>query len=55
MFLSVGGTIGAIEDKMKFNSLKILFNTHKPTPDDMGILMKILNNYFFLIGVLGTF
>lgn len=55
MFLSVGGTIAAISDKIKFNSLKILFNTHEPTPDEMGILMKILNNYFYILGVLGTF
>lgn len=55
MFLNVEGTRGAIKDKMKFNSLKILFNTHKPSPDDLGTLMKILSNYFFLIGILGTF
>lgn len=55
MFISVDGTIGAISDKIKFNSLKQLFKTNDPVSDEMGILMKIFNNYIFIIGVLTTF
>lgn len=55
MYFSVGGTLTAIGDKVKLNSLKVLFDIHDPTPDEQGVLMKILNNYFFIIGVIGTF
>lgn len=41
MQIAVSSTLSAIEDKIGFNSLKILFNTHEPTPDQNATLMKI--------------
>lgn len=55
MYISVDGTIRAVKDKMKFSCLKIMFDTHEPTPDEQGILMKILESYFYIIGVLDKF
>jgi len=34
MYISVGGTVNAVQDKIKLNALKILFDTHDPTPDE---------------------
>lgn len=42
LYIAVSGTLYALEDKTRFNSLKVLFNTHEPTPNQNGILMKIL-------------
>lgn len=33
LYIGVSGTLYALEDKTGFNSLKVLFNTHEPTPN----------------------
>lgn len=55
MYITVEGTLLALQDKMKFNSLSILFNLYEPHYDEQGILMKIFSGYLYLLGIVSAF
>lgn len=55
LFISASGTLNLIEDEICLNKLKILFNISKAKMDESGVLVKITQNYFFIIGSLMSF
>lgn len=55
LYLAVIGTISAMQDKIKFNTIKLLFNTGQPQTDEQGVLIKILQNYLYIVSAILTF